>query len=279
MSNSICRLTAAVIVILMMAGCGHDTSLQEELQMVPGLCFVHAHLSENIDTDLFPDELESLFPLWLCDSLLSKGDLGISLLSINLSDLTPQLLFLSAGVKVDEMVMICMNGFSCNSEETGNRVNLISEQGSVLGSISSRNGWTCLITGSGSDRAVERWLVLEETETLASDPDLLQVSSLDSKADFTLLVSHNTISFLSVIPDGMMTRSDRRFLNRVRNLIYSVDPKALRISLDFTDDQPFSTILEFEIIRGNNDISNLRIDFSDTGISPDSLIHLILREL
>ena len=270
-------ITAGVTMLLIAMSCGNVSCLQDELQMVPGLCFLHAHMSADFNVELLPENIEALIPLWLCDSLLSRGDLGISLLSINFSDLSPQLLFLSSSMDADEMTPIAREGFGCNSVEAGDRIDFISDQGSVLGSVSDRNGWTCLITGTGSDRAVDRWLELEPAESLASDNDLMEVA--DSEADLTVLFSNNSISFLSVIPDGIFSRSERRTLANVRNLVQSAGLKALRISLDFIDADPPLTVLEVKLVRGNDYISSLSISFSDTGISPDSLIQEVLLEL
>lgn len=277
MNVRLCGITAGVTMLLIAMSCGNVSCLQDELQMVPGLCFLHVHMSADFNVELLPVNIRTLIPVWLCDSLLSRGDLGISLLSINLSDLSPQLLFLSYSMDADEMTSIAKEGFGCNSVEADDRIDLISDQGSVLGSISDRNGWTCLITGTGSDRAVDRWLELESSESLASDTDLMEVA--DSEADLTVLFSNNSISFLSVIPDGMFSRSERRTLANVRNLVQSAGLKALRISLNFIDADPPMTVLEIKLVRGDNYISSLSISFSDTGISPDSLIQEVLLEL
>ncbi len=270
-------IAAGVTVLLIAMSCGNIPSLQDELQMVPGLCFLHVHMSSDFSLELIPVNIEAFLPLWLCDSLLSSGNLGISLLGINFADLSPQLLFLSSSLDAGEVAHIVREGLDCNSVEAGDRIDLINDQGSVLCSISARNGWTCLITGTGSDRAVDRWLSLEVSESLASDSDLMNV--VDSEADLTVLISNNSISFLSVIPDGMLTRSQRRTLANVRNLVQSAGLKALQISLDFKDDNPPATVLEIKLVRGDDYISTLSISFSDTGISPDSLIREVLLEL
>ena len=277
MNARLSGITAGVTALLIAMSCGNASSLQDELQMVPGLCFFHAHMSTDFNVELLPVNIRAFVPVWLCDSLLSRGNLGISLLSINLSDLSPQLLFLSSSMDADEMTPIAREGFGCNSVEAGDRTDLISDQGSMLGSISERNGWTCIITGTGSDRAVDRWLELEPVESLASDTDLVEIS--DSEADLTVLFSNNSISFLSVLPDGMLSRSERRILTNVRNVVQSVGLKALRISLDFIDANLPLTVLEIKLVRGDDYISSLSISFSDTGISPDSLIQEVLLEL
>lgn len=270
-------IAVGVTVLLIAMSCGNIPSLQDELQMVPGLSFLHVHMSSDFSLELIPVNIEAFIPLWLCDSLLSSGNLGISLLGINFADLSPQLLFLSSSLDAGEVAHIVREGLDCNSVEAGDRIDLINDQGSVLCSISARNGWTCLITGTGSDRAVDRWLSLEVSESLASDSDLMNVA--DSEADLTVLISNNSISFLSVIPDGMLTRSQRRTLANVRNLVQSAGLKALQISLDFKDDNPPATVLEIKLVRGDDYISTLSISFSDAGISPDSLIRELLLEL
>ena len=277
MNARLCGIAALVTVLLIVMNCGNVSCLQDELQMVPGLCFLHVHMRADFNIELFPANIRTLIPAWFCDSLLSRGNLGISLLSINLSDLSPQLLFLTSSMDADEVTPIATEGFGCNSVETGDRIDLISDQGNVLGSLSARNGWTCLITGTGSDRAVDRWLELEPVESLASDTDLMEVA--DSEAGLTVLFSNNSISFLSVLPDGMFSRSERRTMAKVRNLVQSSGLKALRISLDLIDTNPPMTVLEIKLVRGDDYISSLSISFSDTGITPDSLVQKALLEL
>jgi hypothetical protein len=269
------RIISAVFFVLLLivlhgSGCGGGTSIGEELENVPGLCFLHMHIDEGLDISLIPEQANSLFPLWLCDSLQSHGDFGVSLLGINLTDFTPQLLFLSRSLGTGEMLQLSEEGFGCNSEEIQNRFDLFDDRGSMIGSITSRDGWVCLITGSGSDRAAERWLELEREESLASDTDLFSIS--ESEADLTVLISHNSISFLSVIPTGMLSRSQIRMLNQVKELIRTIDPIALSLSADVSDDDPQIIRLEADVVRSGGNITSMSLTFSDTEITPDDLI-------
>ena len=261
-------INALSLLTLLAAGCGGDASIADELGMVPGLCFLHIHINRNMDIDLIPEEISELLPLWLCDSLIARGSFGVSLLGINLTDFTPQLLFLSRELGTDEMLQLGKDGFQCGTEENQQGYDLIDERGSMIGSITSRDGWTCLITGSGSDRSARRWLELETEESLVSDSDLISIS--ESDADLTILVSHNTIAFISVIPTGMLSRGQIAMLNRVKDLIGMINPKALRLSLSIGNEEPPVIVLELQLVRDEDNITSFSISFSDTELTPDS---------
>ena len=257
--------TALSLITLLFSGCGGGASIADELGMVPGLCFLHVQISENMDIDLIPEEISEFVPLWLCDSLAARGSFGVSLLGINLTDFTPQLLFLSRELGADEMLQLGKEGFQCGSEENQEGFDLLDERGSMIGSIASRDGWTCLITGSGSDRSARRWLELETGEWLALASDLISIS--ESDADLTMLVSHNSIAFLSVIPTGMLSRSQIAILNRVKNLIGAINPKALRVSMGISDTEPPTITLELQLIRDGENFTSFSISFSDTELT------------
>ncbi len=260
-------ITALSLVILLFSGCGGEASIQDELGMVPGLCFLHVHISDNMDIDLIPLEAGEFLPLWLCDSLIARGSFGVSLLGINLTDFTPQLLFLSRELGADEMLQLGKDGFRCGAEENQQGYDMIDERGSMIGSITERDGWTCLITGSGSDRSARRWLELEKEESLASDPDLISIS--ESDADLTILVSHNSIAFISVIPTGMLSRTQIAMLNQVKDMIGAINPKALRVSLNITTAEPPVTTLDLQLVRDGDNVTSFSISFSDTELTPE----------
>lgn len=261
------------LLSLLFSGCGGGASIQDELGMIPGLCFLHVHVSENMDIDLIPDEANEFIPLWLCDSLLARGSFGVSLLGVNLTDFTPQLLFLSRELGTNEMLQLGKAGFHCSSEENQHGYDLIDERGSMIGSIAGRDGWTCLITGSGSDRSARRWLEIEKEESLASDSDLISIS--ESDADLTVLISHNSISFISVIPTGMLSRGEIAMLNQVKSLIRAINPKALRVSLGISDDEPPITVLELQLVRDGENVTSFSFSFSDTELTPENLFLMI----
>jgi len=252
-----------------LSGCGSSRSIGDELEMVPGLCFLHVHVGSELNTELIPDDFDRFLPLWLCDSLRARGDFAVSLLGINLTDFSPQLLFLSSNIETDELVELGTYGFNCGFEEANETFNLIDDRGGLAGSIASRNGWTCLATGSGADRAARRWLELEKNESLASDADLLSIS--ESEGDLTILVSQNSIAFVSVIPTGMLSRTEISMLARIKSIIQALDPRALRISLDIMDEEPPVTQLEFQLVRGENDVTVFSLSFSDTELTPNDI--------
>jgi hypothetical protein len=258
------------IMILTLLGCGGGTSLNDELLVVPGLCFLHVHVSEGFDTSIIPGSVASVMPLWLCDSLLSEGPLGISLIGVNLTDLTPQLLFLTRAIEPAELAELASSGMGCEVRETAGRLDLLTPGGSLLGSSAGRDGWSCLVTGAGADGAVDRWLTLEPEASLASDSGLASIARGD--CNVTILVSRNTISFLSFIPDGMLSRSERAMLNSVKALIQEIGPEALRIGVGIPEKDPVAVFVELELVRTGGYTSTMRLEFSDTGISLDSLI-------
>jgi hypothetical protein len=260
-------LSAMVFGIM---GCGGGSSMSDELGMVPGLCFLHIHVIEGFDTAILPGSVSALMPLWLCDSLLAEGPLGISLVGVNLTDLTPQLLFLTRAFDPSELAALASSGMGCEIHESAGRLDLITSGGSLLGSAAGREGWSCLVTGAGADGAVDRWLALETEASLASDSGLVSIAG--GSCDVTVLVSRNTISFLSFIPDGMLSRSERAMLNSVKALIQEIGPEALRIGVGIPSENPLDAYAEMELLRSGGYASFVRLEVSDTGLSLDSLI-------
>jgi hypothetical protein len=263
-------LTLLSVWVFAIMGCGGGTALNDELSMVPGLCFLHVHVVEGFDTSMLPGSVSSLIPLWLCDSLLAEGPLGISLIGVNLTDLTPQLLFLTRDLEPSELAALASSGMGCEVRGSNGRLDLLTSGGSLLASAAGREGWSCLVTGAGADGAVDRWLALEEGASLASDSGLVSIARGD--CDITVLVSRNTISFLSFIPDGMLSRSERAMLDSVKSLIQEIGPEALRIGVGMTVTDPIDAFAEMELLRSGGYTSYVRLEVSDTGLSLDSLI-------
>jgi hypothetical protein len=273
--NKVIVLLSVIFLFIsaLITGCGGDVSIQDELAMIPGLCFLHVHIGDNMNMGLIPDEVNEYIPMWLCDSLHTRGSFGVSLLGINLTDLSPQLLFLSREVTTDEMLQLGIYGFNCDFEENLEGYNLIDDRGSMIGSIAGRDGWTCLVTGSGADRTARRWLELERDESLMSDVDLISIS--ESDADLSVLISHNSIAFVSVIPTGMLSRAEVRTLNKVKGIIQTIKPNALRISFSIIENELPVTLLEIQLVRDGDSITTLRTSFSDTGLTPEDLLQII----
>lgn len=274
MSSERRRMRGVLILMagigILVAGCGDGGSLDEELRQVPGLCFLHVHIGAEFDTSILPDEVSAILPLWLCDSLLAEGPLGVSLIGVNLTDLTPQLLFLTRTLEPGELAAMASSGFDCGVRAGDDRFDLVTPGGSLIGSTGGRGEWSCLVTGAGADGAVDRWLALEEEASLAADTGLAAVSRAD--CDVTILVSRNTISFLSFIPDGMLTRSERALLDSVKALIQDLGPEALRIGLGISSTDPVDVYVEFELLRAGGAVSVVRLGVSDSGLSLDSLV-------
>lgn len=266
-------LATAASLLLIAAGCGGGSSMIDELRVVPGLCFLHVHLGDDFDISLVPGVAETLLPLQLVDSLHSRGDLGISLLGVNLTDLSPQLLFLSSHVDPGDMAGIGEAVFDCEAQKTDKGYDLMDSRGSIRGSVAERDGWTALVTGSGADRAASRWLSMEESESLAADSDLVSIS--ESDADVSILASRNSISFLSVIPTGMLSRQQMSYLTIARNLIADLGLTAAGLSFDVTDGGTGGMDAEFRFVREGGHVATISLGFSDTGIPPDSAVRYL----
>ncbi|OPL19913.1 MAG: hypothetical protein AVO35_00155 [Candidatus Aegiribacteria sp. MLS_C] len=263
-------LACITFAVLCVAACSGGHSVADELKVVPGLCFLHAHISEEMDVSLIPGSAGDLFPVWLVDSLHARGGFGVSLLGVNLTDLSPQLLFLSRRVDAREMAAIAGSGFGGRIRETETGYDLVDSRGSILGSVAERDGWACLVTGSGADRSASRWLSMDASQSLAADSDLVSISQ--SEADLTVLASRNSIGFLSVIPTGMLTRQQNSYLNFARNFIADLGLRAAGLYMDVTDDRPGRLTVELRMVREGGYITSLSAGFSDTGIPPDSAI-------
>ncbi|MBD3276873.1 MAG: hypothetical protein GF388_01115, partial [Candidatus Aegiribacteria sp.] len=144
--NQTIEILAVLVCILLFFGCGEDASVVSHLEMTPGLCFLHVHLTPEAETSLLPPETASVFPVWLCDSLQARGEMSVSLLGINLTDFSPQLLFLTRHMDLEELVDLASAGFDCRAEEAQDFFRLMDDRGSIIGAAASRSGWSCLIT-------------------------------------------------------------------------------------------------------------------------------------
>ena len=266
-------IPAVVCILTILSGCGAGIGISEELEQVPGLSFMHVHIEQDFNLDLLPEELNSVLPMWFCDSLLARGPLGLSLLGINLTDLSPQLQFLTAGIPEDKVGEIAASGFGCELVEKSGYFNLIAPGGSLSGSVAGRNGWTCTVIGSGAESAVQRWLELDPEESLAGDSLLLSIAEGDGQ--LTVLVSENTMTFVMFIPDGMLSRAEKPIMQAVRSVIDAIDPSALRLAFTFREVTPYAATLELELLRRGGELSTMTIEIGDNTISPDSLITAI----
>ena len=262
------RILFVCIAAMVLCSCGGGASIEDELARVPGLCFLHVHISSGLAPELIPEQLEVYLPPDLLRELLQKGDLGVSLLGVDLTDLSPQLLLLTRSLDSEEMARIGAVHFDCRLQETRNGYDLTDSRGSLLGSTAEREGWTCLITGSGADRAANRWLEMEPSGSLAADSDLVAVS--DYGGDISVLVSRNSISFLSVIPTGMMTRSEIRMLNRARDIIQTLELRSLRLGIDADDEN--GLYIDVRMVRGGGAVTGLSLNLRDTEFTPADLI-------
>ncbi len=263
-------VTAAVAILL--AGCG-GAGMEAELAQVPDLCFLHVHLEEGARLSFFSELVGEFVPIPLLDSLLSKGDVGVTLLGMNLGDFTPRLLFLSRSVSPAELAELCASRLGGRPDTVENGYLITDQRGSIRGAVAERDGWTSLFTGSGSDRTATRWLSMKREESLAGDSNL--VSVCESDHDLSILVPENFIGFISAIPTGMLDRRQASYFNRIRGIISRAGIKAVRLSMDVRDDEPEYLLLEFRMVRRGGNRTSLTVGFGDSEIPPDILVEYL----
>ncbi|MBD3278983.1 MAG: hypothetical protein GF388_11845 [Candidatus Aegiribacteria sp.] len=106
-------------------------------------------------------------------------------------------------------------------------------------------------------------------ESMAADSNLAAIAETES--DIAVLVSQNSISFLSVIPTGMMTRQQVRLLNSLKDLIRILQPKALEMGLVIQQDERLHVNLHLELVRDHGEISTLSVSFTDTELGEEQI--------
>ena len=257
------RHAAALLACVLAASCCGGGPDGGDLAMVPAnsLCYIRISPdAAGLVSALMPEETSGV-PVGLLEDLLEAGPLGAAVISIDFTTLKPQLLFLSRGVDAGEMEHIASSRLGCRTEESRGRADLLTERGGILGSVASRDGWTCLYMGKAPTAVVGPWLEMEESGSLAADTGLAALEGGD--AQLSLLLPGNMIDFLGLLPLQRWYPS----MAEMRTSFLSLRPRALRVDLSTA---PYIS-LEARMVRQGGRHTRLSLELEDPGLSADSL--------
>jgi len=262
------KAVAAAIIVLtaILAACGGGGG-GDDLAMVPASSICYIRVGEeaaDILPALMPEEVSGL-PSGLLKDLLEAGPVGMAVISVDFTDLRPQLLLLSRTVSEERMLNLACSQLDCRSDRRADRAELFTPEGSLLGAVSSRDGWTCLYLGRATSAVVGPWLQMEESGSLASDTGLARLEGGD--ADLSVLLPGNMIDFLGLLPLQRWYPE----LADLRREFMSLGPRALRLDLHVS---PFPAV-EARLLRQGGAVTRLRVELEDTAISADSIPRLL----
>jgi len=264
MSTMHVRMLLLVPLILAM-GCGGG--LRDELSMVPGTCLFHVHLEQGL-SPLVMAELVSLDRnLVLAESLLTRGPVGVTLMGVDITTLSPQFLFLSRKVSSERAASLTSDLLNLNRRDEGTRTDLVDRGGIIRASVTRRSGWTAVYMGPAANITMEAWLRMEKVGSLAADQALIE--ALPGKHHATLLLPGNLFAFVSLLPV-------ERYIpwwSTYTGLARTVRPSALALSLSWPSSGTVS--LEARMAREDGGLTAAELTLSDTGISPDSLFIIL----
>jgi hypothetical protein len=257
-------IVALVGGILLACSCG-SKGLADELANVPSTVMLHIHLERPLPPQAWsfiPGEYSPVDPGLLQD-LLDRGPLGISLVSVDLTNLRPQLFLLSSSVDPDTMLAIAARYIEFAADSAVSRIDLVSTQGRLLGSVASRDGWTCLYLGPAPEAIVPYWLELERERSLAADSALVSISR-ETGADVSILVPAGLVSFLQVAPIANWLPE----WGDVETAMTLLQPRSARLDLSFSG---FVSV-ELQLVREAGKISRIRLEIEDSGFTPGEML-------
>jgi hypothetical protein len=258
---------AAILVCVLAASCGQGGPGDDDLSMVPAnsICYIRASAdAAGLVSALLPRET-GVVPAALLEDLLAAGPLGAAVISVDFTDLRPQLLFLTRGVDPGEMERMAASRLDCRTEESRGRTDLLTGRGAILGSVASRDGWTCLYLGRAPTSVVGPWLEMEESGSLAADTGLAALEG--GEAQLSLLLPGNMIDFLGLLPLQRWYPG----LADLRSSFMSLRPRALRVDLSTGP----TISLEARMLRQGGRRTRLSLELEDPGLSADSLPSII----
>ncbi len=251
--------------LLLAIGCGGG--VRDELAMVPGTCLFHLHLEEGLSPSML-SELVSLDPsLVLAESLLTRGPVGVTLMGVDITSLSPQLLFLSSRVSRAEASELASNMMHLEESEGENRLDLSDDTGLIRASVAERRGWTALYLGPAADVTIDAWMRMEEVGSLASDEALMQ--ALPGRHHLTLMLPGNLFTFVSLLPVERYVSWWGEYTAVAR----VIRPSALTLSLSWPSTGGIS--LEARLAREDGGMTAAELSITDTSITPDSVFVIL----
>ncbi len=264
MSTTMTR-TLLFAALLLVIGCGGG--IRDELSMVPGTCLFHVHLEKGISPAVL-NELVSLDRnLVLAESLLARGPVGVTLMGVDITSLSPQFLFLTRRVSPDRAADLAAEMLNLSRTEDGSRINLADRTGLIRASVTGRKGWTAIYLGPAANITADAWLRMEKVGSLAADEALLQ--ALPGRHHATLMLPGNLFAFVSLLPVERYIPWWEEY-TRISRL---VRPSAMTLSVTWPSSGRI--VLEAIMAREDGGVTSARFSIDDTGVSPDSVFALL----
>jgi len=255
--------TFAAFAACLVSACGGRT-LRQELEMVPSTALAHIHVESTLPAELWALLPEEALPVdaAMLREMIDRGPLGITVSGISLTDFEPQLLLLSRDMPPDTMLAIATRYFQFSIDSTAGRSDLTSPSGAILGSLASRDGWTCLYLGPSPRSVMTAWLGLDRSRSLGADSSLARISG--PGGDISLFIPPGMISFLRVAPienwvDGWES---------VESAMSLVQPTAARLDASFDS----FVSLEARLVRHDGKVSRVRVEVEDSGFTPEEML-------
>jgi hypothetical protein len=247
------------------AGCGGG--VRNELAMVPGTCLFHVHLEKGM-SPLFLDEIISLDKnLAIAESLLTMGPVGVTLMGVDITSISPQFLFLSRGISHQNASSMVAGMLDLTGAEGEDRTDLSDDSGLVRASVSARKGWTAIYIGPAANVTMDAWLRMDEMGSLAADDALMQ--ALPASHHATLMLPGNLFTFVSLLPVERYVPWWEEYTAVAR----VVRPSALTLSVSWPSSGPIS--LEARVAREDGAMTSMELTLTDTAVTPDSAFVLL----
>ena len=251
------RLTVMILALstaLMSVGCGGGEPV-EELRFVPGTVLAHFHADHEL-----PGYVIQALPRigrmdWTAlSSLVEENGFGVSLLGVDISDLSPQLLLLTRAATPERMAEALASSSGSETRDAGSgRIDLI-DRGSPWASVAARDGWTAVYIGGAPEVVLEAWMRMDAGQSLAADTSLTRLIPRDP-CSYTLLVSSSMLGFLSVAPVERWVP----WWGRVEPILDRLRPEALLAGIEL---DPFVRV-ELRLARPGGKITRLMVEAED----------------
>lgn len=262
MSMKHISLLSSLMIFLLpvLYSCGGSGDIIDELKMVPGTYLLHIHADPGLSSDLTALAVTYFPQAALATRLLEEGPLGISVVSIDITTMAPQLMLLSRDVDVSLAVEEAVLVMDIRPDTLESRIDFVTERGQVRGAVASRDGWTCIYLGSAPSIVIRQWLELKEEASLAADNSL--VSVLSDRHDLSILLSGNLISFVTLLPVDRWIPG----WERIEGIIRLLRPTAVSLNLTYGDSMHTAAV-EVLAAREGGAISRLALEVTDSMIT------------
>jgi len=260
----------ALVTALALQSCGGSHGIEDELKMVPGTYMLHVHVEPELGSDLIAFLVEDYPHAALAASLLDEGPLGISVVSIDITSLAPQLMILSKSADRTLAVNNAVAILDIHPDTLESRIDFVTANGRIRGSVAERDGWICVYLGTAPSIVIRQWLELEESSSMIADSALHMVVA--DGYDLSVLVSGNLIGFVSLLPLGRYVAG----WDRIREAITTLQPTAMSLNLAYQDSSHFISISAI-VAREDGAISRVSLEIEDSRLYISD-IWLVLRE-